>query len=291
MAQTSIEALEQQQWLDPVAEPLTSLVHGAYRSAGETGQLLKNFAHGTWLGHPLHPVLTDIPIGAWATSVVLDAAEQTTGDAGYGRAADLAIGFGLVGALGAAVTGLTDWSETDTAAKRLGLTHGLLNIAATTLYATSLALRRNHSREAGRACSLAGLVIASTAAYLGGGLVYRDRIGVTHADESQPERFTRALASSELLENQKKKVDVADTAVMLARQHGRACALAEHCAHLGGPLSEGTLKDGTIVCPWHGSEFALDDGRVVNGPSSHPQPVFQVREENGTIEVGPRIGE
>ena len=291
MAQTSIEALEQQQWLDPIAEPLTALVHGAYTSAGQTGQMLKNAAHGTWLGHPLHPVLTDIPIGAWATSAVLDAAEQTTGDTGYGRAADVAIGFGLVGALGAAITGLTDWSETDTAAKRLGLTHGLLNIAATTLYATSLVLRRNRSRDAGRACSLGGLLIASAAAYLGGGLVYRDRIGVTHADENQPERFTRALASGELGEGQKKEVDVADTAVMVARQRGRVCALAEHCAHLGGPLSEGTLKDGTIVCPWHGSEFALDDGRVVNGPSTHPQPRFEVREQNGDIEVGRRIEE
>jgi len=96
MPQTAMEAVEQQQWLDPVAEPLTALVQGAYRSAGEAGQALKNFAHGTWLGHPLHPVLTDIPIGAWATAAVLDAAEGRTGDPGYGRAADLAIGGAAV---------------------------------------------------------------------------------------------------------------------------------------------------------------------------------------------------
>ena len=76
-----------------------------------------------------------------------------------------------------------------------------------------------------------------------------------------------------------------NTDVLLVRQRGRVCALAHACAHLGGPLSEGTLKDGSVVCPWHGSEFALEDGRVLNGPATHNQPCLVARERYGQIEV------
>jgi nitrite reductase/ring-hydroxylating ferredoxin subunit len=82
-------------------------------------------------------------------------------------------------------------------------------------------------------------------------------------------------------------VEVIGGVVLVARQHGRVCALAQHCSHLGGPLSEGTLKDGSIVCPWHGSEFALGDGHVINGPATHPQPYFHGREADGAIVIAP----
>src|SRR4051812_49690001 len=116
--------------LERIAEPLSKAVRGAYESAGPAGARLKDAAHGVWLGHPLHPVFTDLPIGSWTTALALDAAESATGDPGYGRAADLAIGVGLAGAVGAAITGLTDWSETDGSARRAGLLHGLLNVCA-----------------------------------------------------------------------------------------------------------------------------------------------------------------
>jgi nitrite reductase/ring-hydroxylating ferredoxin subunit len=285
MAQTAIDIVEQQQWLDPVGDRLSTAVHSAYDAAGDTGRRLKNAAHGTWLGHPLHPVLTDIPVGAWMTSAVLDAAESATGDRGYGRSADLAIAFGLSGAAVAAATGLTDWSETYGGPRRTGLVHGLLNVAATTLYATSWLMRRNGSRRAAQQFSLAGLAVATTAAYLGGSLVYRDRLGVTHADDQEIPDFTTVLKSDELAEGEKKKVEAGGAPVMLARHHGRVCALAEHCSHLGGPLSEGTLTDNGIICPWHGSEFALEDGRVLNGPATIDQPRFEVREEDGVIAI------
>jgi nitrite reductase/ring-hydroxylating ferredoxin subunit len=187
--------------------------------------------------------------------------------------------------VGAAVTGLTDWSETDGRPKRLGLVHGLLNLSATSLYVTSLAMRRNGERHLGRVYGLAGFAVACAAAYLGGALVYRERIGVTHADEDGPSEFTRALPASDLPDNARRLGNADGTPVMVARQHGTLCALAEHCSHLGGPLSEGELKDGSIVCPWHGSEFALRDGRVINGPATHPQPCFDVRERDGAVEV------
>jgi nitrite reductase/ring-hydroxylating ferredoxin subunit/uncharacterized membrane protein len=266
-----------------IAEPLSRAVRDAYASAGPAGQQAKNAMHGVWLGHPLHPVFTDIPIGAWTTALALDAAARD--DAGMRRAATFAMGVGLVGALGAAVTGLTDWSETDGRSRRAGLVHGLLNVTATACFATAFAVRQRDSHSGGRECAWTGYAIAVAAAYLGGDLVFRQRIGVTHADADLPGEFTPILASGALAENSMVRARAGNTDVLLVRQHGRVCALAHACTHLGGPLSEGTLKDGSVVCPWHGSEFALEDGRVLNGPATHAQPCLAVREQNGQIEV------
>jgi nitrite reductase/ring-hydroxylating ferredoxin subunit/uncharacterized membrane protein len=217
--------------------------------------------------------------------LALDAREAATGDEAYGRAADFALCVGLTAATGAAITGLNDWSETEGRSRRLGLLHGLLNLTATALVTTSYVLRRNGSRAAGRGAALAGYGIAVAAAYLGGNLVYRERLGVTHAAVAGPEHFTPVLQSAALAENSMRKATIEDASFVVARQHGRVCALAHSCAHLGGPLSEGTLKDGSVVCPWHGSEFALEDGRVLNGPATEPQPCFSVREREGHIEL------
>jgi nitrite reductase/ring-hydroxylating ferredoxin subunit/uncharacterized membrane protein len=269
--------------LDRLAEPLSKAVRGAYEAAGPAGQQLKDAAHGVWLGHPLHPVFTDVPIGAWTTALALDCASN--GDPSMRRAATFAMGVGLTGALGAAVTGLTDWSETQGESRRTGLVHGLLNIAATSLFATAFVLRRGDSHERGRAFAWAGYTIAVGAAYFGGNLVYDQRIGVTNADASLPEDFTPVLRSDALAENTMVRARAGTAEILLVRQHGRVCALAHSCAHLGGPLSEGELRDGSVVCPWHGSEYALEDGRVLRGPSTHNQPCLEVRERDGQIEV------
>src|SRR5437764_661530 len=131
----------------------------------------------------------------------------------------------------------------------------------------------------------AGYTVAVGSAWLGGDLVYDQRVGVTHASVDVPESFTAATRSADLRDNSMQRARVGDADVLLARQHGRVCALAHSCSHLGGPLSEGTLKDGSVVCPWHGSEFALDDGHVINGPATQNQPCLDVRERNGDIEV------
>jgi len=272
--------------LDRIAEPLSKAVRGAYEAAGPAGQQLKDAAHGVWLGHPLHPVFTDLPLGAWTTALALDC--TANGDEGRRRAATFAMGVGLAGALGAAVTGLTDWSETQGQSRRTGLLHGLLNITATTLFATSWAMRQRDSHDTGRAAAWAGYAIAIGAAWFGGNLVYDQRIGVTNADAHLPEEFTPVLRSDALAENTMTRARVGKADVLLVRQNGRVCALAHDCAHLGGPLSEGTLKDGSVICPWHGSEFALEDGRVLTGPSTHNQPCLEVRERDGQIEVKAR---
>jgi nitrite reductase/ring-hydroxylating ferredoxin subunit/uncharacterized membrane protein len=269
--------------VEEIADPLSRAIRGAYEAAGPVGRQTKNALHGVWLGHPLHPVFTDLPIGAWTTALALDTTAQ--GDSGKLRAATFAMGVGLAGAIGAAVTGLTDWSETDGESRRAGLIHGLLNVTATALMATSFALRRHDSHDGGRKCAWAGYAIAVGAAYLGGDLVYGQRLGVTHAAVGPLREFTRVIDSGALAEGTMMRVQAADDAVLLVRQHGRVCALAHSCSHLGGPLSEGTLKEGSVICPWHGSEFSLDDGRVLNGPATQPQPCFVARERDGYVEI------
>jgi nitrite reductase/ring-hydroxylating ferredoxin subunit/uncharacterized membrane protein len=281
--QNPVMALVSQPALDTIAEPIGDAIKGAFQAAGPAGQQVKNALHGVWLAHPLHPVFTDVPIGAWTVALALDATAD--GDPGMRRSATFAMGVGLAGAAGAAVTGLTDWSETDGDARRGGLIHGLLNITATTLMAASFIRRRTDSHAGGTALAWAGYAIALGAAYLGGDLVYDQRIGVTHAEEPLPETFTEVAESRALPEHSMTRVRAGDSDILLARQHGRVCALAHSCSHLGGPLSEGELKDGSVVCPWHGSEFGLDDGHVINGPATIPQPCLSVRERDGRIEV------
>jgi nitrite reductase/ring-hydroxylating ferredoxin subunit len=203
-----------------------------------------------------------------------------------GRTADAAITVGLIGATAAAVTGLADWSRVGRGRpRRIGLAHGLLNITATACYITSLCLRR-HSRQTGRQFAMLGFVVSNLSAYLGGHLVYNEKIGVDHtAGFSPPEDFVPVLAETELSDNELRRVDADGMPVLVVRRGMRIYAIAETCSHRGGPLSEGQLQDTTVKCPWHGSCYSLEDGRVVNGPSVHPQPVLEVRVREGQIEV------
>ncbi|MEO7190955.1 MAG: Rieske 2Fe-2S domain-containing protein [Vicinamibacterales bacterium] len=270
--------------IDKIAKPISKAVRGGFEAAGPVGQQAKNALHGVWLGHPLHPVFTDIPIGAWTTALALDAAGKN--DAGMRRAATFAMGVGLLGAMGAAASGLTDWSETGGRSRRVGLVHGLLNMTATALFAAAyVARKKTRSHNRGRASAWAGYGLVLGAAYLGGDLVYSKRVGVTHADVEAPEEFTPAIESASVAEGTMARGRAGDADVLVTRQHGRVCALIHACSHLGGPLSEGTLKDDSVVCPWHGSEFALESGEVLNGPATEPQPCLETRERDGHIEV------
>jgi nitrite reductase/ring-hydroxylating ferredoxin subunit/uncharacterized membrane protein len=288
-ATNALSKLADQPALDAVAEPLSQAVRRAYQAGGDAGQRAKNTMHGVWLGHPLHPVCTDLPLGAWTTGLVLDVVAATNHDRAMARAADVAIAVGLAGAAASAVTGLTDWSETSGRSRRTGLVHGLLNIAATTLYAAAYLLRKNGSRASGQRCALAGYGIAIGAAWFGGDLVYGQRVGVTHAVVDGPESFTAVAGTADLPDNSMKRIRKDEADLLLVRQHGRVCALAHSCTHMGGPLSEGTLKNGSVVCPWHASEFALDDGHVINGPATQSQPCLDARDRAGEIEVKARV--
>ncbi|HET7343478.1 MAG TPA: Rieske 2Fe-2S domain-containing protein [Methylomirabilota bacterium] len=291
IAESAVAVIQRQQWLAPLVEGLQQAVSVAFRAGGRAGQAVKNVLHGTWLGHPLHPVLTDVPIGAWATALVFDTLDAR--DGGWARRpalqrrADDAILVGIVGALGAALAGLTDWQHTEGGARRTGFVHAGLNTLALGLYAGSLLARRRGGRRAGRALSGAGFGLLLASAYLGGRLVYHDRVGVDHAQREEPTagRFTRAVRESDLREGQPVRAELGGVRIVLVRRGARVYALGEQCSHLGGPLAEGAVRDDAIVCPWHGSRFALADGRVLDGPATMPQPCFETRVVDGFVEV------
>jgi nitrite reductase/ring-hydroxylating ferredoxin subunit/uncharacterized membrane protein len=217
---------------------------------------------------------------------VFDALESMTGRRAYGVAADAAVSVGLVGAVGAATTGLTDWQDIDPPARRIGLVHGLLNIASAALFTSSLVARKQKSRSSGRNLAALGYAVSSMAAYLGGNLVYEQEIGVDHtASEKLPHDFVRVAADADIPAGKPVRVEQDGVPILLVRQGSQVYALAETCAHLGGPLSEGKVEEETISCPWHGSRYSIRDGHVIDGPSVHPQPCLETRVRNGQIEV------
>jgi nitrite reductase/ring-hydroxylating ferredoxin subunit/uncharacterized membrane protein len=286
----ALDTVSRQQGLDKPAEALQKVIARVFaigrRNAGQRAQ---NFLNGVWLGHPLHPVLTDLPIGFWTAALALDALDTLAGQEQLRSAADALLGMGIGSAVGAATTGLANWQFTSDEPRRVGLIHALLNTTALALTAAAFVLRRRGRRPAGRGLACAGYAIANAAAYLGGHLVYEDRIGVDHtAEQTAPAAFTPVLAETDLLEDQPHRADTPTMPVVLVRHGGQIYALADTCAHLGGPLSEGTLRDSCIICPWHNSRFTLAEGRNVDGPSAFPQPTLETRIRAGQIEVRAR---
>ncbi len=286
--ETIVDAIARQDWLGTAGDAIQPAVIQAFEAGGEAGHKIKDFLHGTWLGHPLHPLITDVPIGAWSVAAVLDGLELC-GQQKLAPGADAAVAIGLVGALGAAVTGLTDWTGTTKRKRKIGVMHGLLNLGATALYATSYALRRRQgARGTAIGLAMAGYGISAASAYLGGHLVFGEQVGVDHTATSAeyPKEFVGVLPDAELAEGAMQRVEAGEVPVLLARKNGGIFAIAHTCSHLGGPLSKGTLlPDGSVRCPWHGSVFSLEDGRVLAGPATEPQPRFEVRVNDGQIEV------
>jgi nitrite reductase/ring-hydroxylating ferredoxin subunit/uncharacterized membrane protein len=273
--------------MQPVDEKLQkSLDRFLYGGGRPSAQKIRNFLNGTWLGEPLHVVLTDVPVGAWTVAMAFDALGFVSDRREFALACETSIGIGLVGAAGAAVTGMTDWSDVDPPARRLGLIHGLLNLSGAALFATSLFLRRKKYREIGRIVSVLGYAVMSYAAHLGGKLVYEQRVGVDRTGgQVFPEQFAAVLPAASLMDGELTQATYQGTPILLARRGDRLFAIAETCSHFSGPLSEGKLDGETVVCPYHFSRFALEDGRVLDGPAVHPQPCLEIRTRNGQIEV------
>lgn len=284
----AIDFIAKQDWLGEAGDAIQPAVIKAFEAGGETGNKIKNLLHGTWLGHPLHPAITDVPIGAWTTAAVLDGMELA-GQNKYKPGADAAIAVGLVGAVGAAASGLTDWTGTTKRRRKIGLIHGILNLGATALYTTSYFLRRRKdSRNTAITLAMLGYGVTAVAAYLGGHLVFGEQMGVDHTATAAeyPTDFIAVLPENELVENKMRCVKAGEIPVLLVRKDNEIFAIAHTCSHLGGPLSEGDLLDDCSVrCPWHGSIFSLKDGSVLSGPATEPQPKFEVRINKGQIEV------
>ncbi|HEX4100850.1 MAG TPA: Rieske 2Fe-2S domain-containing protein [Pseudonocardiaceae bacterium] len=263
--------------LDKVARPLAGLVGKVVRP-----RRVRNLLSGTKLGHPVHPMLTDLPIGAWSMSALLD----TVGGTGAEPTADLLVGVGILGAVPTAMTGLNDWSDTIGADRRVGVVHAGATVAALGLYLASLIARCGGRRGRGKLLGLARLGVLMAGGYLGGHLSFARAVNVNHTTfEHRPQEWTPVLADAELGEGEHRRVSAGGAAVLLVRDGGQLYALANTCSHAGGPLDEGELVDGCVVCPWHASTFRLTDGSIVRGPASIPQPAYQTRVSDGKIEV------
>jgi nitrite reductase/ring-hydroxylating ferredoxin subunit/uncharacterized membrane protein len=240
---------------------------------------------GTFLGHALHPLLTDLPIGSWTSAVLLD----NFGGRDSEQAARRLIGLGILAAVPTAATGWVEWADSAggrTATRRVGLVHAASNVTALSLFTASYLARRRGRRARGRALALAGSSALAVGGHLGGHLsyVHGEGVAVTTFEEGSA-NWVEALPEQELAEGRPTCVLVDRVPVLLLREGGEIHALANRCTHRGGPLHEGEIADGRVTCPWHGSKFDLRTGSVERGPASSPQPAYEARAANGTIEV------
>ncbi|MGH2444139.1 MAG: Rieske 2Fe-2S domain-containing protein, partial [Chloroflexota bacterium] len=265
---------------------LQQYIVGLFKSGGDGGKRLQNALNGTWLGHPLHPMITDVPVGAWTCTAVLDAAGALSGNESLNSAADLTLVTGLAAGTGAALTGFTDWSDTFGKERSVGLLHGLMMVLTYTTYTVSLLARLGGARKTGVGLANLGYGFLAAGAYIGGDVVYDIGFGVNHsAFIHGPSDFTTVMSESDLEPGTLAQGDAGGTGVMLARQSGEIYALGDTCVHAGCSLSTGTLADRSVICPCHGSQFDLATGAVINGPATMPAPHYDVRVQDGMIQV------
>ncbi|MFE2376145.1 Rieske 2Fe-2S domain-containing protein [Streptomyces sp. NPDC059398] len=274
----SLDALGGAERLDVVVSPVQRLVRAL--PLGPARDVL----HGRQLGHPLHPLLVQVPMGAWLSAAVLDLVP------GAGRSARLLVGVGVVAAAPAAWAGWVDWAEQHEQQMRVGLVHAASNAAAVGLYAGSWVARGRGRRGWGRALGFTALSAAGIGGMLGGHLAYRQAAGANKT-EAVPHLLEPAWQSLGAVDGypvgEAVRRQLGEVALLVVRQSATEIhVLADRCSHLSGPLSEGKIADGCVECPWHGSTFRLSDGWNVKGPATAPQPSFRTRvEDDGTLQV------
>jgi nitrite reductase/ring-hydroxylating ferredoxin subunit len=270
--------LGEREGLDRPARKLLDVAHRVIRPGR-----LRDALSGTFLGHALHPLMTDLPIGSWTSAMVLD----QTGGVGSERAARRLIGTGILASLPTAVSGYVEWADSAdgrASTRRIGVVHAAANVTALALYSASYVARRRGGD--GRALALAGGAALAVGGHLGGHLSYVNGEGVAVTTfESGPREWTAAIPEAELVAGRPACVAAGGVPIFLLRDGERIHALANRCNHRGGPLHEGELGDGTVSCPWHGSVFKLEDGGLERGPAASPQPAYEARVLNGQVEV------
>jgi nitrite reductase/ring-hydroxylating ferredoxin subunit/uncharacterized membrane protein len=270
------EQLDTKDGLDRFVEPVASVVATVIPKGR-----VKDVLHGTWLGHPLHPLLTDLPIGFWTSAFVLD----LTGRSRHRSAADVLVGLGVATALPTAAAGVADWSELNRPEQRSGLVHATANLTATALYALSLLARWRGRRATGVALGMAGATAATVGGYLGGHLTFRRASGVNQAAGAPDTRDWTPLTVDGALGSEAPTLAHLGEAPLAAVDDDGPAALYARCSHLGGPLQDGEYIDGCLRCPWHASVFRVADGAVVHGPATAPQPAYELRVIDGSIEA------
>ncbi len=242
----------------------------------------KDLLSGTWLGHALHPLLTDLPIGFWTSAWMLD----LVGGRNSQGAARKLVGLGILTALPTALTGASDWGDTQGGERRVGLVHAAANSAALAAFVASYVHRRRGHRAKGIAWGWVGATAATAGGHLGGHLITALGVGVDNtAFEVGPQDWCDVGAAADAAGAGPHLLDAAGVPVVLVRDGTRLLALADRCTHRGGPLHEGPVEGGCITCPWHASAFRLEDGEVARGPAALPQPMYEARERGGRLEV------
>jgi nitrite reductase/ring-hydroxylating ferredoxin subunit/uncharacterized membrane protein len=275
----AVRQLESAEGLDSAAKAVGKAVRD-----GVGHGPLKDALSGTWLGHPLHPMLTDIVIGSFTSASLLDVLGR-----GTGAASERLIASGLLAYLPTAAAGISDWADTevvDDGIRRVGVIHAGCNAAGASLYALSWRARKRGAHRIGAALGLAGLTVMSAGGYLGGYLSLTKGVGPAQTVfDPGPTEWAPAADASQLPEGRAVRVVVDETPVLLLRQAGNIFAIHDRCSHRGCSLSEGTVEGDEVVCACHSSRFSLRDGAVRHGPATAAQPAFQVRVEDGRVEV------
>ena len=264
-----------------------SAVAGALNAIYRTARPLQGLFNGTWLGHPLHPLVTDVAVGAWTVVLVFDLAGIVFPGAGLGSAAALALWIGVLAGLVALASGATDWKDTYGPAQRIGFLHGLLMLVVVVLYVVSGALRVAGPIDglAARLVAIVGFVGLAAGGFLGGELAFGFGSMVDHnAFRDGLPRFVRVALLDDLAQGLN-YVEAAGQPVLLVRDGDALAAIGDVCSHAGGPLHEGTIEGGVVTCPWHGSRFRVADGTTVRSPATFPQPAYEVRVMEGQVEV------
>ncbi len=275
----------QARWARPLGDRGQGLLRPLFQRAGGITDVL----NGTWLGHPVHPLLVALPIGMLTLMVVLDIAGQDV-------AADVALTLSLLALLAAAVTGSADAVDLHGHTRTVTTVHAATMMLATLLLLLSLVLRTASGDDRGLAVVLGfvGYLVLALGAWIGGEVAYTLGSGVNrNAWRRALGRDWQALGidgGDDLPEDEPVRTTAAGQALVLVREGETVRALLDTCAHAGGPLSKGTVRDGCLECPWHASRFDLRDGRVRAGPSVYDQPAFEVRHaEAGGYEVRERM--
>lgn len=268
---------------------LARVVDAGYRVLGRPGKWLQDFVNGSWLGHPIHAVVTDVVIGAATLVAVFDLAVLVLGADDLETASLVGVGIVSLAALSAIATGLTDFKDTHTGNERnVVVLHGLINIVATTAYIVSFVLRLGGSGDLGIWFSLAGVLILTVGGYIGGHVVFKYGYPVNRnafAKGQRAKAYTAVIAAADVPESTPMKVMLGATALVVVRRGDLVHALKATCSHAGGPLDQGELVGDTIVCPWHSSAFRLTDGAVRHGPATTRQVTYRARVSDLQIEV------
>jgi nitrite reductase/ring-hydroxylating ferredoxin subunit/uncharacterized membrane protein len=253
------------------------------------GNLAVELLHGgRWAGHALHPALSDLPIGFWSGSLLLDMVGGNEPATAKGKldAAGTLSAAGLAAAVATAVTGVADWTVSDGEDRRVGLFHGLLNGAGTALQGASLAARLGGHRGSARTLGVASMAATTVAAFVGGHLVQGRGAMVNRvASHTGPTRWVKTISLDDLPDHEAKGVDVEGRKVLLYRDDETVYAIDDVCSHAGAVLSRGQVVDCVVTCPLHESQFDVRDGHIVRGPAHHPQPALPSRVRNGWVEV------